>query len=144
MSQYTTVLLLGSNLGDTKKNIENAKLQLQRNVGVILTESELLHTKPVEFASKNNFCNIALLIKTQFSPVKLLKSIKKIEQEMGRINDTKITGTYMDRIIDIDIVTYENLHFECGSLRIPHCKHLFERDFSASLLNSLAKKHTQI
>lgn len=141
MSTHTAVLLLGSNLGDTKKNIETAIEKLSKNVGSILTESEILYTEPVEFASKNIFCNIALLIKTQFSPVELLKSVKKIEAEMGRILDSKTTGTYTDRAIDIDIVSYENLSFDCESLKIPHAKHLFERDFSADLLRSLAKKH---
>jgi len=79
MSQHEATLLLGSNLGDTKKNIETALHYIEKEFGTILRRSDILLNKPVEFASNNIFCNIAVLIKTQFSPIKLLNFIKKIE-----------------------------------------------------------------
>ena len=139
MSQHEVTLLLGSNLGDSKKNIELAIDKIERNIGQILNRSEMLFTEPVEFVSNNIFCNIALLIKTQFSPNKILKSAKLIEREMGREDDTLISGEYQDRIIDIDIVSIGNLHFWCRELQIPHQKHLYQREFSKKLLNVLHK-----
>ncbi len=53
---------------------------------------------------------------------------------MGRINDSKVSGSYTDRIIDIDIIKYNELNFKSERLEIPHKKHLFERDFSRVLL----------
>ncbi|SIS50847.1 2-amino-4-hydroxy-6-hydroxymethyldihydropteridinediphosphokinase [Kaistella chaponensis] len=140
MSQYEVTLLLGSNLGDTKKNIETALHYIEKEFGPILRRSDILLTKPVEFASNNIFCNIVVLIKTQFSPIKLLNFIKKIEFDMGRIEDSSVTNAYLDRIIDIDIVLYGDLKFDCKTLNIPHKKHLYEREFSRNLLMSI-KRH---
>ena len=140
MSQHDVTLLLGSNLGNPEKNIEIALIHIEKEIGDIIAKSDILFTKPVEFVSNNIFCNIALLIKTQFSPINLLNLIKKIEIEMGRKEDSGTSNAYSDRIIDIDIVQYENLKFNCKILKIPHHKHLYDRDFSQNLLMSL-KKH---
>lgn len=137
MSQHDVTLLLGSNLGDTEKNIETALNFIELEIGPIIRRSDILLTKPVEFASNNIFCNIVVLIKTQLSPVNLLNSIKRIEVDMGRIEDSSVTKAYVDRIIDIDIVLYGDLKFECKTLQIPHKKHLYEREFSRNLLMSL-------
>ena len=136
MSQHEVTLLLGSNLGDTKKNIETALHYMEKEFGPILRRSEILLNKPVEFSSSN----IVVLIKTQFSPIKLLNFIKKIEFDMGRIEDSSVTSAYLDRIIDIDIVLYGDLKFYCKTLNIPHKKHLYEREFSRNLLMSI-KRH---
>ncbi|WP_294282391.1 2-amino-4-hydroxy-6-hydroxymethyldihydropteridine diphosphokinase [uncultured Chryseobacterium sp.] len=134
MSQHKVVLLLGSNLGDRKKNLETAIKKLEEAGNEILKISEFLTSEPVEFASSNIFCNIALIIFTDLSPVKLLEHIKSIETEMGRTNDSKVSGGYTDRVIDIDIVTFNGLKFSSERLEIPHQKHLFEREFSKILL----------
>ena len=76
-------------------------------------------------------------MQTAHSPIKLLDEIKKIENEMGRIHDSKFFGEYRDRIIDIDIVSYEGIVFSCNRLEIPHHKHLYDRDFSIKLLDEL-------
>jgi len=133
MSQHKVVLLLGSNIGDKKNNIDTALSRL-KEAGEILKNSEYLTSKPVEFVSSNNFCNIATIIFTHLSPIQLLNYIKKIEIEMGRVNDSKISGGYTDRIIDIDIIKYNELKFTSKRLEIPHKKHLFEREFSRILL----------
>lgn len=134
MSQQKVVLLLGSNLGEQKKNIDLA-LQKIRDAGNKISQtSEYLMSDPIEFASSNIFCNIATIIFTHLSPIQLLDCIKNIEVEMGRINDSKVSGGYTDRIIDIDIIKYNELNFKSERLEIPHKKHLFERDFSRVLL----------
>lgn len=134
MSQHKVVLLLGSNLGDRKKNLETAMEKLEEGGNAILKISKFLTSEPVEFASSNIFCNIALIIFTDLSPVRLLDYIKGIETEMGRVNDSKVSGGYTDRVIDIDIVTFNGLKFSSERLKIPHQKHLFEREFSRILL----------
>lgn len=134
MSQHKVVLLLGSNLGDQKKNVELALQKISDGGNEISQTSEFLITDPVEFVSSNIFCNIASIISTRLSPIQLLDFVKSIEVEMGRINDSKVSGGYSDRIIDIDIITYDDLKFKSERLEIPHQKHLFERDFSKILL----------
>jgi 2-amino-4-hydroxy-6-hydroxymethyldihydropteridine diphosphokinase len=139
MSQHKVVLLLGSNLGDQKKNLETAIEKLQSGGNEILKLSEFLISEPVEFASSNIFCNIALIMFTHLSPIQLLDFVKSIEKEMGRANDSKASGGYSDRVIDIDIVTYNELKFVSERLEIPHKKHLFEREFSKILLSNFIK-----
>ncbi|SIQ19351.1 2-amino-4-hydroxy-6-hydroxymethyldihydropteridinediphosphokinase [Chryseobacterium sp. RU37D] len=137
MSQHKVVLLLGSNLGNQKKNLETALQKIKEEGIEILQISEFLTSKPVEFVSSNIFCNIASIISTSLSPIQLLDFVKSIEFEMGRNNDSKVTGGYADRVIDIDIVKYNELKFISGRLEIPHKKHLFEREFSKILLKDL-------
>lgn len=139
MSQHDATLLLGSNLGDTKKNIEIALNLLEKSGCKIQKKSNFLMSEAVEFVSSNIFCNIATSIKTDFSPIQLLKKLKQIELYMGRNEDSSIVGVYEDRVIDIDIVIYNNIIFESKKLKIPHIKHLFERDFSIKLINNLGK-----
>lgn len=134
MSQHKVVLLLGSNIGDQKKNLEEALSKIKEGGNEILKISKFLTSEPVEFVSSNIFCNIASIIFTHLSPIQLLDFVKSIEFEMGRVNDSRATGGYTDRVIDIDIIMYDELKFTSERLEIPHQKHLFEREFSRILL----------
>ncbi|MRM83340.1 2-amino-4-hydroxy-6-hydroxymethyldihydropteridine diphosphokinase [Riemerella anatipestifer] len=137
MSQRKVILLLGSNIKNPKKNIEEAISLIEKRLGTIIRKSEMLETEPVEFVSSNIFCNIALLLETQLSPIQILDEIKSIEKAMGRIRDSKELGGYEDRLIDIDVVRFGNLSYKSNRLVIPHNKHLYERQFSQILLKEL-------
>lgn len=137
MSQHVSVLLLGSNLGEKEKNIELALQELQDAGCEIIQRTDICTSIPVEFDSYNNFCNIATSIKTHFSPVILLEKIKSIEQKMGRKSDSKALGKFEDRIIDIDIVSFDKINFISDMLVIPHISHLVNREFSKTLLIEL-------
>jgi len=137
MSYNSVVLLLGSNINNPEKNIYIALKKIESEIGAILIKSELIISDPVEFESKNNFCNIAVKLKTQISPVKLLTQLKMIEIEMGRVKDSSYFGAYQDRIIDIDIILYNNIRFISKKLIIPHQKNLYERDFARVLINEV-------
>lgn len=136
MSQHKVILLLGSNLGDQKKNLNTALDKIREGENEILNISEFLTSEPVEFASSNIFCNIAVVISTRHSPIQLLDFVKSIESEMGRTTDSRAFGAYRDRIIDIDIVKFNELKFSSERLEIPHQKNLYERDFSRTLLKA--------
>ncbi len=137
MSKHKVILLLGSNLGAAQLNLEEALKKISKTIGEIQLKTEVLISAPVEFVSKNNFCNIAVEIKTELSPILLIDGLKKIEKEMGRLLDTSVTKVYKDRVIDVDVVSYDNLLFESRKLQLPHQLHLFEREFSRTLLNEL-------
>lgn len=137
MSFNNVILLLGSNINNPEANIQKALIILEKRVGAILRKSELIRTEPVGFVSSNIFCNIAIQIKTQYSPIELLNALKITEQEMGRLQDSSYFGTYQDRIIDIDIVLYNNVRFISGRLVIPHYKNLYERDFAKKIINTV-------
>ena len=137
MSLHYVVLLLGSNLGDTKSNLNQAIAKIENCLGKIIKTSEMIETQPIEFGSINIFRNIAISLTTTISPYSFLNIVKSIEKDMGRELDSSAVGGYIDRIIDIDIVTFNNINFESKKLKIPHRKHLYEREFSKALLDSL-------
>ena len=140
MSLHNVVLLLGSNFGDTDSNLKTALAKIETRLGKINFFSEIIETEAVEFVSKNIFRNIALDLFTKYSPFSVLKIVKEIEKEMGRLCDSSVIGSYTDRVIDIDIVTYDNINYHSQKLVIPHKKHLYERLFSIKLLQDLKEK----
>ncbi|QCX53468.1 2-amino-4-hydroxy-6-hydroxymethyldihydropteridine diphosphokinase [Elizabethkingia sp. JS20170427COW] len=137
MSQNKVILLLGSNINFPEINVRNSIRLINKDIGTIVKQSLKKNTFPVEFDSKNIFCNIALEIYTQLSPIQLLKKIKEIERDMGRVEDSSVKGFYEDRVIDIDIVSFNDINFQCSKLSVPHYKHLYERDFSKELITQL-------
>lgn len=140
MSHNNVILLLGSNLGNKEKNLKGAISELESANCIINKKTKILNNPPVEYQSCNNFCNIAIEIRTSLSPIELLELIKRIEKKMGRVRDSKDIGRYMDRVIDIDIVTFNTLRFYCDRLEIPHLKNLHERAFSKQLVHELLKQ----
>ena len=100
-------LALGSNLGNKEENLHRAINELSLSTGRVLAVSAFIETKPIGFNSDNYFLNAVLLIDTALNPLALLESTQQIEREMGRLK--KSNGTYSDRLIDIDILLYDNL-----------------------------------
>lgn len=132
-------LLLGSDLGDKKKNLLEAKRHLAHCLGEIVITSELMETAPVGFTSDTMFLNQIVGIETEKSPIQLLKIVKQIEKKMGRVYLSPKKGEkYTSRIIDIDILRYDDLEYKSNQLLIPHpqCK---TRDFVNFLFSSLLK-----
>lgn len=105
-------------MGNKRVNLFTAVALLAERVGDILALSHVYETKPWGFQSKNNFLNAALIQITKLPPLKLLDATRLIEIEMGRIQ--KSDHTYHDRIIDIDILMYDDLILETGRLTLPH------------------------
>jgi len=119
MSQNYVSLLLGSNSGDRNLQLETARSFIQKEIGGIGKKTGILETEPVGFDSPNKFLNQIIFVRTQLSPVSLLKSVKEIEKKMGRVY-LPTRQEYQDRIIDIDILKFNELIFECEKLVIPH------------------------
>lgn len=98
---------LGSNLGNKQENIEIALKKIEKQIGDIVSLSAFYISEPVGFVSKNMFLNCAVCIKTKLMPYELLTKTQIIEKEMGRLHKSGKYG-YSDRIIDIDILFYDN------------------------------------
>jgi 2-amino-4-hydroxy-6-hydroxymethyldihydropteridine diphosphokinase len=109
---------LGTNLGDRQNNMLTAVALLAERVGTILALSALYETEPWGYESANRFLNAALIQETDYSPMELLQITQKIESEMGRTDKTN--GSYHDRLIDIDLLMYDDQVFESPLLTIPH------------------------
>ncbi len=112
-------LSLGTNLGNRKRNIREAIEKIEELVGVVVRQSALYETKPWGFSSPNDFVNACVLVETAFAPRQLLEALQEIEMEMGRTLKS-VNGEYHDRIIDIDILMYDDLKVSEPDLVIPH------------------------
>ena len=111
-------LALGTNIGNKRRNMITAAALLAERVGDVLALSGFYETEPWGFQSENTFLNAALQLETSLSPLELLKATQQIEVEMGRTQ--KSNGTYHDRIIDIDILLYDDLILQTPELTLPH------------------------
>ncbi|WP_288309487.1 2-amino-4-hydroxy-6-hydroxymethyldihydropteridine diphosphokinase [uncultured Prevotella sp.] len=131
-------LSLGTNLGDKRKNIAVAIKNIGELVGDVVRQSALYETEPWGFRSDNRFVNAAVCVDTQLSPRRLLEVTQRIEREMGRTLKSD-GGEYHDRIIDIDILLYGDLHIDEPDLKIPHPL-MHERDFVMMPLNEIMEE----
>ena len=111
-------LALGTNIGNKRRNMITAAALLAERVGDVLALSGFYETEPWGFQSENTFLNAALQLETSLAPLGLLEATQQIEVEMGRTQ--KSNGTYHDRIIDIDILLYDDLILQTPELTLPH------------------------
>ncbi len=116
---HQVYLSLGTNLGNRRGNIREAIERIGEQVGVVTRQSALYETKPWGFSSPNDFINVCVLVETELAPRQLLEATQRIEKEMGRTLKS-VDGVYHDRIIDIDILTYDDLNINEPDLKIPH------------------------
>ncbi len=127
---------LGSNLGDKKCNLEKAIELIAERAGTPSAISSIYETEPWGYESSNIFFNMVVRIETGLSPIQLLRMTQKIEKEMGRTKKTSGTN-YQDRIIDIDLIMYDNLITETPELVLPHPR-FHERQFVMDPLFEIA------
>ena len=135
---HQVYLSLGTNLGNRKRNIREAIEKIGELVGVVERQSALYETKPWGFSSPNDFINACVLVDTMLAPRQLLEATQQIEQEMGRIGKS-VNGEYHDRIIDIDILLYDDIKVNESDLIIPHPL-MEEREFVMVPLNEIKRK----
>jgi 2-amino-4-hydroxy-6-hydroxymethyldihydropteridine diphosphokinase len=114
------VIAFGSNLGDKAQNIQQALAQINETCGKVVQVSSFHRSEPMGFDSNNEFLNGCLLLLTDLPPKNLLRHLKEIEVSMGRV---KTSENYEDRLIDLDIILYENLCVNTPELQIPHPKY---------------------
>ena len=124
---HTVYLGLGSNIGNRKRMIAQAIENINKQVGVVVRQSALYETKPWGFESPNDFINAAICCETELAPRALMRKLQSIEQQMGRVGKT-IGEQYQDRVIDIDILLYDDIKVNEPDLKIPH-PYMREREF---------------
>jgi 2-amino-4-hydroxy-6-hydroxymethyldihydropteridine diphosphokinase len=113
-------LLLGSNLGDRFALLQGAKEEISATAGKISKESSVYESEPWGFHSDNKFLNQVIMIETEFRPMELLNEILRIENKLGRIRT--VEDGYISRLIDIDILFYNDEIISEQKLNIPHPK----------------------
>ena len=117
VKKHSVYIALGSNIGDKSKNLSNAIEEINTLIGEVTEVSSFFENEPQGFKSDNIFVNACLICKTNLNPLATLKELKNIEKKMGR---KRTNGVYKDRIIDLDIIFYDQLVFNSKKLTIPH------------------------
>ena len=116
---------LGTNIGNREENLKTAIESLNLIPGTkVVKESKIYETEPVGYAEQPDFLNMVVRVETTLSPHALLGACLGIEAAMGRIRSIK-NGP---RIIDLDLLTYEDEVIDTPELILPHPR-MLERDF---------------
>ena len=109
-------LLLGSNLGDSKKKLSDALIIIEEKLGVVIRSSSLYQTAAWGKTDQPDFINQVVCLRTKLPPRQLLEQILVTESQLGRIRVEK----WSSRTIDIDILFYGDLIVQEKDLIIPH------------------------
>jgi 2-amino-4-hydroxy-6-hydroxymethyldihydropteridine diphosphokinase len=124
---------IGSNTGDREDNCRKAiGLLGGYNIKVVRTSS-MYETEPWGVKDQPRFINMAVEIETDLEPRNLLNALKDIEKKMKRVPSER----YGPRLIDLDILLYNDLVMDEPDLKIPH-SHMHERDFVVKPLMEIA------
>ena len=116
---------LSSHLGDRAANLHEALRQLKA-LGQVTAVSSFHDTDPVGYEDQPRFLNAAALLETEFPPLDLLHALLAIEHSMGR--DRSTAPPKGPRIIDLDLLLYNDLIVQTPELTLPHPS-LHERRF---------------
>lgn len=133
---HTIFLGLGSNQGNRLEYLQQALALLQEHVGAVVACSECIETKPVDFDSTQVFLNAVVQMTTSLNPQTLLKTTQEIERSLGRTTKS-VDLAYSDRVIDIDILTYDHIIVNTPDLVLPHPR-MHERMFVLAPLVQIA------
>lgn len=128
-------LSLGTNLGDKKMNLERAICEIKHKIGTVTAISSIYESKSWGFDVEDSFFNIMIELNTSLEPEQLLRDCQAIEIKLGRIRTSQ--SGYSSRIIDIDIVYYNNQIVTKSHLHIPH-QRMQERNFVLAPLCEIA------
>lgn len=116
-SQHHVVLSIGSNQGNRLANIESCIALIHQKVGTVIQVSKLYETPAWGFES-DAFYNCVLLLHSTLSAQKILNQVLKVEKQLGRIRSNQ--EGYQSRIIDIDLIVFDNEIIESEKLTVPH------------------------
>jgi 2-amino-4-hydroxy-6-hydroxymethyldihydropteridine diphosphokinase len=128
------LLGLGSNLGDREQQLQQALKRLTELADVrVAAVSNIYETKPVGDTDQPDFLNMAAMVETTLTPIELLKRCLSVETDMGRVR----TRRWGPRIIDVDLLVYNDITLETPELRLPHPE-IVNRSFVLIPLNDIA------
>jgi len=144
----TTYLSLGSNIGNKFENLQQAVDLIAEKIGSIIKISSVYKTASWGFES-DDFYNICIQVSTGLNPENLLNKIHKIERSLGKKRGSKTT--YKARIIDIDVLLFDNEIIFSKELIVPH-KEMLNRKFvmiplaeiAPNLVHPIEKQRIQI
>ena len=133
---HNCILHLGTNDGTKATNLELSELMIASRIGSIDSKSHVYKTAAWGKTDQDDFLNVALMSKTNLSPSEVLKQIHIIESKMGRVRVEK----WGPRIIDIDIIFYDEKIIKKPDLIIPHPQ-LTNRNFVLTPLMDICPEY---
>ena len=119
---------IGSNIGDRFAQIEQAVAAIKERIDSRCLTSGYYHSHPQGFDSNNDFINLGVTLETSLEPLQLLRELQSIEKEIDATSHRDADGLYIDRKIDIDLITFGNWELQSYQLILPHPR-MAERDF---------------
>ncbi len=130
------LLGLGSNLGDREQQLQQALKRLTELADIrVAAVSNIYETKPVGDADQPDFLNMTAMVETTLTPIELLKRCLAVETDMGRVR----TRRWGPRIIDVDLLIYNDITVEIPELRLPHPE-IMNRSFVLIPLKDIASE----
>ena len=115
---HIAYISVGSNMGDRAENcLTGIKFLDEKEHTSVLTRSSFYQTEPVDYLEQDWFVNGMVKVETTLEPMVLLKTIKDIEQKVGRKSSAIRFGP---RVLDMDIILYDSVVLEHSELEIPH------------------------
>ncbi|WP_442265243.1 2-amino-4-hydroxy-6-hydroxymethyldihydropteridine diphosphokinase [Tenacibaculum sp. ZS6-P6] len=133
--QRITYLSLGTNQGNKAENLQNAINLIAEEVGSVLKIASIYETASWGFNS-DNFYNTCIKVSTYLPPEQLIQKLLWIEKELGRIRKT--SDSYADRLIDLDVLLFEDEIIFTQELIVPHPR-MLDRKFALAPLAEIAK-----
>lgn len=145
---HTAYIGAGSNIGDKLANCKKGIDALVKSGKAILkAQSRFYRTEPVGFKDQDWFVNVVFKIETDLEPLPLLKELKSIERAIGRVHNPIKFGP---RVLDLDILFYDDLVTNSSGLVIPHPRMHKRRfvikpicDINPKIIHPLLKKNMQ-
>jgi 2-amino-4-hydroxy-6-hydroxymethyldihydropteridine diphosphokinase len=131
-------LLTGSNMEPRFDLIKQAVAMIEADAGRVLELSSVYESEAWGFKADKNFLNQLILVETLLSPLDLLKCVLTIEEKLGRKRN--MTERYQSRLIDIDILYFNNAIIDLPALTIPHPR-IHERRFAMVPLAEIAPQY---
>jgi len=115
--QHQVILAIGSNQGNRLEHIRAAIEMIHNEVGTVVKISKLYETPSWGFESES-FYNCALMVHTHYSAHEILEKVLESEKKLGRVR-TENAG-YQQRVIDIDVITFDEQIINTDDLQVPH------------------------
>ena len=117
-------LSLGGNIGDVRVTIANALRHLEAAGVRVVARSSDYRTRPWGKTDQPDFTNVSAVVETALAPPQLLAICLDVERQLGRVRHER----WGPRVIDIDLIAYDDVSMETPELTLPH-RHAHERGF---------------
>lgn len=120
MHKVTAYINIGSNMGDRLANLSRAVALISELSSGVTSVSDVVESAPWGYESDNMFLNVGVLMDTVLEPEALLDLLQQVERTLWPVPHRDATGAYVDREVDVDLITYGDDVIDTARLKVPH------------------------